>query len=94
MTVYVDSRPRVNTRLVHYKKGPSNVSDMGPWAHTLVLLGKSLAINEVSKGDCIIMGDFNHGNIKWDTLQSTGVDRRRQQVSVPGTGQFPNSTCI
>ena len=22
------------------------------------------AINEVSKGDCIIMGDFNHGNIK------------------------------
>ena len=31
------------------------------------------AINEVSKGDCIIMGDFNHGNIKWDTLQSTVV---------------------
>ena len=27
------------------------------------------AISEVSKGDCIIMGDFNHGNIKWDTLQ-------------------------
>ena len=25
------------------------------------------AIGEVSKGDCIIMGDFNHGNIKWDT---------------------------
>ena len=22
------------------------------------------AISEVSKGDCIIMGDFNHGNIK------------------------------
>ena len=22
------------------------------------------AIREVSKGDCIIMGDFNHGNIK------------------------------
>ena len=20
------------------------------------------------------MGDFNHGNINWDTLQSTGVD--------------------
>ena len=32
------------------------------------------AINEVSKCDCIIMGDFNHGNIKWDTLQSTGVE--------------------
>ena len=24
------------------------------------------AISEVSKGDCILMGDFNHGNIKWD----------------------------
>ena len=32
------------------------------------------AISEVSKGDCIIMGDFNHGNIKRDTLQSTGVE--------------------
>ena len=32
------------------------------------------AINEVSKRDCIIMGDFNHGNIKWDSQQSTGVD--------------------
>ena len=30
------------------------------------------AISEVSKGDCIIMGDFNYVNIKWDTLQSTG----------------------
>ena len=27
------------------------------------------AISEVSKVDCIIMGDFNHGNIKWDSLQ-------------------------
>ena len=32
------------------------------------------AISEVCKGDCIIMGDFNHGNIKWDSLQSTGVE--------------------
>ena len=32
------------------------------------------AITEVSKGDCIIMGDFNHGNIKWDALQNTGVE--------------------
>ena len=47
------------------------------------------AISEVSKGDCIIMGDFNHGNIKWDTLQSTGVE-----VFVPDTGQFLDSTCI
>ena len=50
------------------------------------------AINEVSKGDCIIMGDFNHGNIKWDTLQSTGVED--STFVVPGTVQFPNSTCI
>ena len=28
----------------------------------------------MSKGDCIIIGDFNHGNIKWDTLPSTGVE--------------------
>ena len=32
------------------------------------------AIREVSKGDCIIMGDFNHGNIQWETLESTGVE--------------------
>ena len=32
------------------------------------------AISEVSKGDCIIMGDFNHGNIKWDSQQSTGIE--------------------
>ena len=50
------------------------------------------AISEVSKGDCIIMGDFNHGNIKWDSLQSTGVEDQR--FFVPGTGQFLNSTCI
>ena len=31
------------------------------------------AISEVSKGGCVIMGDFNHGNVKWDILQSTGV---------------------
>ena len=24
------------------------------------------AIKEVSKRDCIIMGDFNHGHIQWD----------------------------
>ena len=35
------------------------------------------------------MGDFNHGNIKWDTLQSTGVE-----VFVPDTGPFLDSTCI
>ena len=35
------------------------------------------AISEVSKGDWIIMGDFNHGNIKWDSLQSRGVEDQR-----------------
>ena len=35
------------------------------------------AISEVSKGDCIIIGDFNHGNIKLDSLQSTGVEDQR-----------------
>ena len=27
------------------------------------------AISEVSKGECIIMGDFNHGNIKWRIIK-------------------------
>ena len=31
-------------------------------------------ISEVSKGDCIIMWEFNLGNIKWYTLRSTGVE--------------------
>ena len=35
------------------------------------------AISEMSKGDCIIMGDFNHGNIKWDALQCTGVEDQK-----------------
>ena len=30
------------------------------------------AIKEVSKGECIIMGDFNHGHIQWKFLESTG----------------------
>ena len=30
------------------------------------------AIEEVSKGECIIMGDFNHGHIQWKSLESTG----------------------
>ena len=29
------------------------------------------AIKEVSKGGCIIMGDFNHGHIQWNYLEST-----------------------
>ena len=35
------------------------------------------AISEVIKGDCTIMGGFNHGNIKWDTLQTTGVEYQK-----------------
>ena len=35
------------------------------------------AISEVSKGDGIIMRDFNHGNIKWDSQQSTGVEDQK-----------------
>ena len=31
------------------------------------------AIKEVSKGECIIMGDFNQGHIQWESLESTGV---------------------
>ncbi|KAK2186846.1 hypothetical protein NP493_187g03054 [Ridgeia piscesae] len=32
------------------------------------------AIKEVSKRDCIIMGDFNHGRIQWTSRQSTGSE--------------------
>ena len=30
------------------------------------------AIKEVSKGECIIMGDFNHGHIQWKSLEYRG----------------------
>ena len=30
------------------------------------------AIKEVSKGECIIMGDFSHGHIRWKSLEITG----------------------
>ena len=30
------------------------------------------AIKEVSKGECIIIGNFHHGNIQWKYLESTG----------------------
>ena len=29
-------------------------------------------MKEVSKGECIVMGDFNHGHIQWNSLESTG----------------------
>ena len=35
------------------------------------------AIKEVSKGECIIMGDFNHGHIQWKSLETTaGEDQQ------------------
>ena len=35
------------------------------------------AIKEVSKRDCIIMGDFNHGRRQWKSLQSTGSEEQK-----------------
>ena len=35
---------------------------------------KQKAIREVSKGECVIMGDFNHGHIQWESLESAGGD--------------------
>ena len=32
---------------IHYKKGPSNFSDMGPWAHTLLFLGNTLLYKNI-----------------------------------------------
>ena len=40
------------------------------------------AIKEVSKGECIIMGNFNHR--QWKSLESTGGEN--QQVSICNTG--------
>ena len=50
------------------------------------------SIREVIKGDCIVMGDFNYGNIQWNTLESTGVEDR--QMYVPYTGKVPHSAFI
>ena len=35
------------------------------------------AIKEVSKRDCIIIGDFNHGRIQWKSQQSTGSEDQK-----------------
>ena len=34
------------------------------------------AIKDVSKGECIIMGDFKHGHIQWKSLDCTGEDQQ------------------
>ena len=28
----------------------------------------------MSKGECVIIGDFNHGHIQWESLESAGGD--------------------
>ena len=35
------------------------------------------AIKEVSKGEYIIMGDFNHGHIQWKSLESIGGENQQ-----------------
>ena len=40
------------------------------------------AIKEVSKGECIIMGDFNHGHIQWKSLESTGGEDQQFLVLI------------
>ena len=32
------------------------------------------AIKEISKRECVIMGDFNYGHIQWKSLESVGRD--------------------
>ena len=34
-------------------------------------------IREVSKGECVIMGDFNHGHIQWKSLEIAGGDNHQ-----------------
>ena len=62
-----------------------NVAVQVRWPLTTgVAQGRYYCIGLVSKGDCIIMGDFRHGNIKWDTLQSTGVEDQRFLCLIQG----------
>ena len=35
------------------------------------------AITEMSKRDCINMGDFNHGHMQWQSLQITGSEDQK-----------------
>ena len=42
------------------------------------------AIKEVTKGECIIKGDFNHGHIHWKSLESTEV-RTNNSIFNSGT---------
>ena len=49
------------------------------------------AIQEGSKGECIIMGDFKHGHIQWKSLESTGGED--QQFLFLIQDSFLLSTC-
>ena len=63
--------------------------------HTTVTIGIVYRCPNITKQkNEKIHNDFNHGNIKWDKLQSTGLRCRRPKVCVPDTGQFLDSTCI
>ena len=35
------------------------------------------AIKEISKRECVIIGDFNHGHIQWKSLESVGRDDQK-----------------
>ena len=39
-------------------------------------------MKEVGKGECIIIGDFNHGHIKWKTIESTGSGDQQFLLSI------------
>ena len=43
------------------------------------------AIKEVSKGECIIMGDFNHGHIQCNSLESTGIEDQQFIFLIQGS---------
>ena len=45
--------------------------------HTTVTIGVVYRCPNITIQNCIIMGDFNHGNIKWDSQQSTGVEDQK-----------------
>ena len=56
-------------------------------------------VKEVSKGECIIMGDFNHGHIQWKSLESTGGEDQQflfliQKVIKKRTGETSTKVTI
>ena len=67
-------------------KGPRGLSNIGQEED--VNLQKTIRV--VSKGECVIMGDFNHDHIQWESLESAGGD----DLSTSNRGLFPYSTCL